>query len=97
MCHTIFYFDELFKFLGKKNYISLNKWKQITSFFPFDLWAVVDTINSNFKQQFIVCDHISLDESMWPWRGEHPASKYIERKPEPWGFKVIAIAGVCTK
>jgi len=57
----------------------------------FDLKVWFQKFNVSIREAVTTGNHVALDEMMWPWKGKHVGSVFIERKPNPEGFKVLSL------
>lgn len=59
----------------------------------YKIRAVLDLISSHFTEFVDFEPHLSVDEQMVPFKGNHSLKNYIKNKPIKWGYKVLALAG----
>lgn len=83
-------FDKFIKDVHQKGM----KQRQLVGFighlaFGFKLWF--QKLNESIRQAMTIGGYAVLDEMMWPWKGKHVAVVFIERKPNPEGFKVLSL------
>jgi hypothetical protein len=55
--------------------------------------AVMDIISKNFMEYVDYEKHLSVDEQMVPFKGNHSLKNYMKNKPVKWGYKILALAG----
>jgi hypothetical protein len=68
-----------------------NRLEKIHELLPESLNPLYDQVNKDMQECIRPCGSASLDETMWPWKGSHPATVFIPRKPHKTGFKVQTI------
>jgi hypothetical protein len=71
--------------------LSERRFKSMYSAFTFDLESFTKKVNELLKKVFIPGGNASWDETMWGWKGGHWALVFIERKPTPFGFKILTL------
>jgi hypothetical protein len=71
--------------------VSANRLEKIHKHTPSNVQKLIDQVNLDLKECIRPAGSGALDETMWPWRGKHPAVVYIPRKPKSTGFKVQTI------
>jgi Transposase IS4 len=55
--------------------------------------AVIDLVSSHFMEFVEFEKHLSVDEQMVPFKGNHALKNYMKAKPVKWGYKIFALAG----
>jgi hypothetical protein len=68
-----------------------NRIEKIHHLLPENLDPLFKETNRDWKECIRPAGSASLDETMWPWTGEHHALVFIPRKPHQHGFKVQTI------
>ncbi len=59
----------------------------------YKIRAVLDLISSHFTEFVDFEPHLSVDEQVVPFKGNHSLKNYIKNKPIKWGYEVLALAG----
>lgn len=47
-----------------------------------------------FKHYVLPETHMSIDEQVVPFKGQHKLKRYLPKKPKKWGYKSLARAGI---
>jgi hypothetical protein len=74
--------------------LTSKRFRKMYAAFTIDLESLTEKINSLLKKAFNPGGNASWDETMWAWEGDHWALVFIERKPTPFGFKILTICFV---
>jgi hypothetical protein len=77
--------------------MSENQWEKIRKAVDFSHAKLFRLLNENFKKCWQPGGVGSLDETIWPWKGKHEKTVFIERKPNPFGFKVLSLCFSSTR
>jgi len=77
--------------------MSKNRWETIRRGISYNPSKLFTLLNDNFKKHWKPGGVGSLDETIWPWKGKHPRTVFIERKPNPSGFKVLTLCFQSTR
>ena len=60
----------------------------------YKIRSFIDLLNNRFNKVELP-EHLSVDEQMIPYCGKNGPWMYVKGKPNPWGFKVWALASTC--
>ena len=71
--------------------VSCRRLERFIKYLGFDTATWFKLLNKDIKGVIKPGEEGALDETMWPWLGDHPTTVHIERKPEPDGFKVLTL------
>jgi hypothetical protein len=83
-------FDQFVKNTHRKG-IKQRALDQFIQHLAFDPKLWFQKLNESIIQAVTTGGFAALDEMMWPWKGKHVAVVFIERKPHPYGFKVLSL------
>jgi hypothetical protein len=77
--------------------MTTNRWQNMRRAVDFDPLKFFQLLNKNFKKNWKPGQFGTLDETIWPWKGKHPKTVFIERKPNPCGFNVLTLCFPSTR
>lgn len=60
----------------------------------YKIQPLVDHFRKVFKQFVLPETHMSIDEQVVPFKGQHSLKRYLPKKPKKWGYKIWARAGI---
>lgn len=52
----------------------------------------LNEMKKRFQQEYLFCEHVTVDECMVPFKGRWHGRQYIKSKPVKWGIKVDILA-----
>jgi len=73
------------------NHLTATRYKKIIKYLKFKELEFFERVNKIFGENISLGGHGTFDETIWPWKGDHPAIVHIERKPNATGFKVFNV------
>ena len=108
---TRYYWNSDVQIPAITNYMSMRRWETIKSSLHFvdneeepkrcplfdRIWKMrpyIDLLNDRFNQ-IPMGENLSFDEQIIPYDGTRGPRMYTKNKPNPWGFKVWALADTC--
>lgn len=77
--------------------ISANRLAGFRFLLKYDMPELFRMVSANYRRQIQAGGTACLDETIWPWTGNHYAVVYIPRKPNTTGLKAITLCVTMTR
>jgi len=71
--------------------VSKNQWEKFVQHLQFNEKKVFSLLCQKFQSAVLPGGEAALDETIWPWKGNHVGTTHIDRKTHPDGFKVLKL------